>query len=439
MAPKAPHETEEGIIELFDIVDAAEDAPKDEPVSPQPDAERPEEAQADAAPEEEVHVVSRYPFENGRDFLDDLEGTPELTAPPSPTDTDPAAKAKGDADDASENAAPEEPDEALIRAFEEEMAKAAPGDAPSFLSPASPVPEGKTPDGFSRPEEKEAPEAAHPLLLTEEVPQAGDSLAAERPEAAARETSPPSEPLPSARCGAQSPLPAESLLSPARADEGTEERITRLEDALSRLNERVAALEQRLDETGADLAEETLSDLEALRMEKRALGDETRSLAAALAPAPESVPSEPASSDPASPPRLPSAFSCEPSEEAEDGPDTLALALEAVLERVSVLERRPVAAPDVAGIAQDVLALVRVDMEKAAEEQEAVKRTVEEVRRRVQELEKRPLPQLILPDLPDEEAVAASVMQSIRGDLDRIAAEAAARVLREEIARLMGK
>ncbi|MEI3479710.1 MAG: hypothetical protein V8Q84_12225 [Bilophila sp.] len=95
--------------------------------------------------------------------------------------------------------------------------------------------------------------------------------------------------------------------------------------------------------------------------------------------------------------------------------------------------------PDVAGIAQDVLALVRVDMEKAAEEQEAARRELEELQRRVQELSLRPLPQLILPEPPDAEAIAADVMSSIRADPDRITAETAARVLREEIARLMGK
>lgn len=96
-------------------------------------------------------------------------------------------------------------------------------------------------------------------------------------------------------------------------------------------------------------------------------------------------------------------------------------------------------APDAAGIVQDVLALVRVDMEKASEEQEASARALEQLERRVQELESRPLPQLILPDLPDTEAITADVMSRIQNELDRIAAEAAARVLREEIAGLMGK
>lgn len=99
----------------------------------------------------------------------------------------------------------------------------------------------------------------------------------------------------------------------------------------------------------------------------------------------------------------------------------------------------PCRAPDAAGIVQDVLALVRVDMEKASEEHEASVRALEQLERRVQELENRPLPQLILPDLPDTEAITADVMSRIQNELDRIAAEAAARVLREEIAGLMGK
>ena len=112
---------------------------------------------------------------------------------------------------------------------------------------------------------------------------------------------------------------------------------------------------------------------------------------------------------------------------------------ESLERRLALLESRPVQAPDAAGIVQDVLALVRVDMEKASEEQEASARALEQLERRVQELESRPLPQLILPDLPDTEAITADVMSRIQNELDRIAAEAAARVLREEIAGLMGK
>ena len=76
-------------------------------------------------------------------------------------------------------------------------------------------------------------------------------------------------------------------------------------------------------------------------------------------------------------------------------------------------------------------------MEKACEEQETTARVLEQLQRRVQDLESRPLPQLILPDLPDAEAITADVMSRVRAEIDRIAAESAARVLREEIANLM--
>ncbi|MFQ9492311.1 MAG: hypothetical protein ACLR0N_16385 [Bilophila wadsworthia] len=104
----------------------------------------------------------------------------------------------------------------------------------------------------------------------------------------------------------------------------------------------------------------------------------------------------------------------------DDGPDVLGLALESLERRLALLESRPVQAPDAAGIVQDVLALVRVDMEKASEEQEASARALEQLERRVQELESRPLPQLILPDLPDTEAITADVMSRIQNELDRI-------------------
>ena len=59
------------------------------------------------------------------------------------------------------------------------------------------------------------------------------------------------------------------------------------------------------------------------------------------------------------------------------------------------------------------------------------------MKRRVTELEERPLPELILPELPDTERVTAEVLERIRGELDRVASESAARVLREEIVALM--
>ena len=237
-----------------------------------------------------------------------------------------------------------------------------------------------------------------------------------------------------------------------------EERIIRLEEALSRLNERVVALEQRADGAAEqDLNVSAISgDIQSLLTEGNALCGQLKSLAAELgstpsgvsAEAPEAAPLPGSSAEVAEEPPFPPVpsrsaeipwESSSPEADPDDGPDVLGLALESLERRLALLESRPVQAPDAAGIVQDVLALVRVDMEKASEEQEASARALEQLERRVQELESRPLPQLILPDLPDTEAITADVMSRIQNELDRIAAEAAARVLREEIAGLMGK
>ena len=237
-----------------------------------------------------------------------------------------------------------------------------------------------------------------------------------------------------------------------------EERIIRLEEALSRLNERVVALEQRADGAAEqDLNVSAISgDIQSLLTEGNALCGQLKSLAAELgstpsgvsAEAPEAAPLPGSSAEVAEEPTFPPVpsrsaeipwESSSPEADPDDGPDVLGLALESLERRLALLESRPVQAPDAAGIVQDVLALVRVDMEKASEEQEASARALEQLERRVQELESRPLPQLILPDLPDTEAITADVMSRIQNELDRIAAEAAARVLREEIAGLMGK
>ena len=237
-----------------------------------------------------------------------------------------------------------------------------------------------------------------------------------------------------------------------------EERIIRLEEALSRLNERVVALEQRADGAAEqDLNVSAISgDIQSLLTEGNALCGQLKSLAAELgstpsgvsAESPEAAPLPGSSAEVAEEPPFPPVpsrsaeipwESSSPEADPDDGPDVLGLALESLERRLALLESRPVQAPDAAGIVQDVLALVRVDMEKASEEQEASARALEQLERRVQELESRPLPQLILPDLPDTEAITADVMSRIQNELDRIAAEAAARVLREEIAGLMGK
>lgn len=484
MAPKDHCDPEEGIIELFDIVDAPEAVSGKTPEAP--DDAAPEDAMPEtSAPEQSDEpdepsggsgqAVSRYPFENVPDFLDEFDKTPNMTFLP------PKAEADGAESDGPEEgrgkegrdrpAALHEPDEELVRAFEAEMAKAG-----GTVCKASPE------DGHAASDAAELPDAVDERIEQNHADISGVlSAAAESPScgpapedgvADRPASSPDAEPQTEERNGeadverAEVPLPPETL-SPflPLAAEGipaekkdfpalsgvVEERITRLEEALSRLSERVAALEQRVDEAGEASGTEgpgaALSEaIEAVSKEKDALRGEMRALS------PEGGASEGEAAEACSP--VPSDALYGPRAHAveavpfsvvdeaapsHEGPDLLGLALESLQERVALLERRPALSPDVAGIAQDVLALVRVDMEKAAEEQEAAHRMLEDMQRRVQELEKRPLPQLILPELPDAEAIAADVMSRIRADFDRITAETAARVLREEIARLMGK
>lgn len=479
MAPKDRCDPEEGIIELFDIVDIHEadsgttsEAPDDaasEDDSPETLAsdQSTKAAEPDEPAGESGQTVSRYPFENGQDFLDEFDKTPNLTfLPPKSEAADAEADAQeGQRDGEGQNGCAA-PDEELVRAFEAEMAKA----GGTMCIPAE--------DGPSAPDAAPSADAVDERIegsaagVFEVTSTAAEGPACEpAPEEGADQpaSSPDAEPPTEESTGhaddeeAEAPIPSEASLPPflpltAEAvpaqKEGApvlpgveEERITRLEEALSRLSERVAALEQRVDEAGAqasgtDVSGAALSEaIEAVSQEKDALRDEMRALS------PEGGAEEEASeafssalSEPLDHAAEAVPFSVvDEAAPSEEGPDLLGLALESLQERVALLERRPALSPDVAGIAQDVLALVRVDMEKAAEEQEAARRELEELQRRVQELEKRPLPQLILPELPDAEAIAADVMSSIRADLDRITAETAARVLREEIARLMGK
>lgn len=557
MAQKTPYDPEEGIIDLFDIVDDPEASPQPEPCGAVRVGGGTGDAVSEPAEREEDpgYIVSRYPFEN----VDECQNIPESGVSGESGKAPEAATPW--ADPVPEASAPEASSEDLIRAFEEEMAKAGAvaregGDEdapePPFASapteaardPERPVDgasgvdasedlgvlfgtgpapveaafvekdapfretppaerdlagetgeasyEGKAeraegestleelfpeqpftpeePVSEAEPDVSEQPEDVPHVEAEAVVPQPGNQEAAEResdepqsgdpelvmPEPQAGEPVAEPEPLPepasvlpslavSVEASGDDPVKAAAPV-PSEPDD-VEERLTRLEEALSRLNERVTALEQRVNESGEEAAGAVSGDIEALLTEGNALCGQLRALAASrdfassVAPEPKFIP-EP---DPEEPSASHSSFAeavsreAEPAaDESDDGPDLFGLALESLEGRVSVLEKRPVlAAPDAAGIAQDVLALVRVDMEKACEEQETTARVLEQLQRRVQDLESRPLPQLILPDLPDAEAITADVMSRVRAEIDRIAAESAARVLREEIANLM--
>lgn len=565
MAQKNPYDREEGIIDLFDIVDDPEASPQPEPrgavhvgggtgdAVPEP-AEREEGAGC---------VVSRYPFENVDEFQNVSESSAFGDAAKAPESATPPA------DDGPAEAEPDVSSEDLIRAFEEEMAKAgavaresdgedAPDDpgTPDMTEATSERPveeavgmsdaseelgdlfgadavrdgaapaERETPfterepvgeeasfeakderadDGATLedlfPERPVAPEepvfeaenyfagqpedvspvASEPVASQSSEPESGESepVAPQscesecvEPESDPQSVEPDpamTEPQVEEPVAKPEPLsasvipplaalvetleevPVEAVAPVPSESDDVEERLTRLEEALSRLNERVTALEQRVNESAEETpAGAALSgDIEALLTEGNALCGQLRALAASresisyVAPEPKFIPEPDPEEAPASEPssvalsRNPEPAGFDMSDE-DDGPDLLGLALESLEGRVSVLEKRPVlAAPDAAGIAQDVLALVRVDMEKACEEQETTARVLDQLQRRVQDLEARPLPQLILPDLPDAEAITADVMSRIQAEIDRVAAESAARVLREEIANLM--
>lgn len=124
--------------------------------------------------------------------------------------------------------------------------------------------------------------------------------------------------------------------------------------------------------------------------------------------------------------------------------ELMSLGLSTLQSRVEALEQKkaPVLPeiPNAASIAQDVLALVHADMEQEAAEtatqKEAASKMLEDMQHRLSLLETRPTPEVILPDLPDATHIAKDVLEEVRQDLDKVAAESAARVLREEIAAL---
>ena len=136
MAQNTPCDPEKGIIDLFDIVDDPEASPQPEPCGALYDAG---EAAAPEPPDGEAntgHLMSRYPFENGVDFQRERGEAPSGEAPARPADEPPGAtpsavEALGEP--VCETTC-ETSGEDLIRAFEEEMAKAgavvSDGDAP---------------------------------------------------------------------------------------------------------------------------------------------------------------------------------------------------------------------------------------------------------------------------------------------------------------------
>lgn len=143
-----------------------------------------------------------------------------------------------------------------------------------------------------------------------------------------------------------------------------EERIIRLEEALSRLNERVVALEQRADGAAEqDLNVSAISgDIQSLLTEGNALCGQLKSLAAELgstpsgvsAEAPEAAPLPGSSAEVAEEPTFPPVpsrsaeipwESSSPEADPDDGPDVLGLALESLERRLALLESRPCRLP----------------------------------------------------------------------------------------------
>lgn len=138
MARKDPYDPEEGIIDLLISSMTPRRLLNRSPaglfmmMAGKPCRGQPEAADPETPPgEESERVVSRYPFENSDDFLEEIEKTPLMTLLPPKGEA--SALPEEPVSDGAEEEAPaeslgepvrEEPDEALIRAFEAEMAKA---------------------------------------------------------------------------------------------------------------------------------------------------------------------------------------------------------------------------------------------------------------------------------------------------------------------------
>ncbi|MFR1533696.1 MAG: hypothetical protein ACLSTO_08755 [Bilophila wadsworthia] len=195
-----------------------------------------------------------------------------------------------------------------------------------------------------------------------------------------------------------------------------EERIIRLEEALSRLNERVVALEQRADGAAEqDLNVSAISgDIQSLLTEGNALCGQLKSLAAELgstpsgvyAEAPEAAPLPGSSAEVAEEPPFPpipyrsAEIPWESSLLRKPIPMTARCPCAGIAGAAArAVEAGPCRLPDAAGIVQDVLASSVWTWKKPPRSREASARALEQFGS-AQELESRPLPAAYPADLP---------------------------------------
>ncbi|MEI3479711.1 MAG: hypothetical protein V8Q84_12230 [Bilophila sp.] len=238
--------------------------------------------------------------------MDQFDKTPNLTfLPPQSEAADVEADAEEGQRDGEGPNGGAAPDEELVRAFEAEMAKAGgtvripPEDGPSAPDAAPSADaideriEGIAAGVFDVTEHRSGRSRLRSLPRRKALHEPASSPDAEPPTEESTGHADDEE--------AEAPIPSEASLPPflpltAEAfpaqKEGVpvlpgveEERITRLEEALSRLSKRVAALEQRVDEAGAqasgtDVSGAALSEaIEAVSQEKDPLlRDEMRAL-----------------------------------------------------------------------------------------------------------------------------------------------------------------